>query len=162
MRSVQELIEFNNNNAARAMPKRRLQIVGPQEQFTKKLTVAHTDQTDLIQTLKSSMTSETAAAAKAHGRRRAGLQGINIALMENEIDMIIGPGDCSICAVAALVGYPTAMVPLGRLEGPGGMGQPQGLMIVGGNRGEGKMLEFMKLWERVIGPWKIPPLLQTE
>lgn len=64
MKSVQELIEFNNNNAARAMPKRRLQFVEPQEKLTNRSTEAHTDQTDLIETLKSSMTSETAAAAK--------------------------------------------------------------------------------------------------
>lgn len=106
------------------------------------------------------MPDEIAAAAVAHGRRLAGPEGIDATLAEHGIEMIIGPGDCSICAVAALVGYPTAMVPMGRLEGPGGLGQPQGLMIVGTAGSEGKILEFMKLWVQIVGPWKIPPLLQ--
>lgn len=106
------------------------------------------------------MPDSTAAATIAHGRQLAGPEGIDAALAEHRIDMIIGPGDCSICAVAALAGYPAAMVPLGRLESPGGRGQPQGLVIVGSAGGEGKMLEFMKLWAQVVGTWKIPPLLQ--
>jgi amidase len=78
--------------------------------FLTKSILAHTDQTDLIETLQSTLTDETAAAAKAHGRRIAGEQGLDATLAQNEIDMIIGPGDCSICALAALAGYPTAMV----------------------------------------------------
>lgn len=162
VRSVRELIEFNNKNATRAMPKRGFNFPPLQNRlFTDIFTGAHNDQTDLIQTLESTLTDEIAAAAKAHGRWLAGPQGIDVALAENEIDVIIGPGDCSICAVAALAGYPTGMVPMSRLEGPGGLGQPQGLMIVGGAGGERKMLEFMKLWKQVIGKWKVPPLLQT-
>ncbi|PCG89628.1 Amidase [Penicillium occitanis (nom. inval.)] len=141
--SVQELIEFNNKNAGRAMPE------------------PHTDQADLIQTLESTMTDETASAVKAQGKLLAGSQGIDAALAKNEIDLIIGPGDCEICAVAALAGYPKAMVPMSRLEGPVGLGQPQGLMIIGGAGSERKMFEFMKLWKEVIGTWKVPPLLET-
>lgn len=106
------------------------------------------------------MTDEVAANAIAYGRRLAGPEGIDRALRENNVDLIVGPGDCSICAVASLAGYPTAMVPLGTLEGEQGMGQPQGLMMVSGAGGEGKMLAFMKLWEEVVGEWKIPPLLR--
>lgn len=160
--SVQELIEFNNKNAGRAMPERRLtfpRIAG--RILTDKLTKAHTDQADLIQTLESTMTDETASAVKAQGKFLAGSQGIDAALAKNEIDLIIGPGDCEICAVAALAGYPKAMVPLSRLEGPVGLGQPQGLMIIGGAGSERKIFEFMKLWKEVIGTWKVPPLLET-
>lgn len=81
--------------------------------------------------------------------------------MENKIDLIIGPGDCEICAVAALAGYPKAMVPMSRLKGPVGLGQPQGLMIIGRAGSEAIMLQFMKLWKEVIGMWKVPPLLET-
>ncbi|EED24654.1 amidase, putative [Talaromyces stipitatus ATCC 10500] len=141
--SVPELVEFNNKNAAHAMPE------------------PHTDQTDLIQTLESTMTDETASAAKAHGKLLAGSQGIDAALTENKIDVIIGPGDCEICAVAALAGSPKAMVPMSRLKGSAGLGQPQGLMIIGGAGSESKMFQFMKLWKEVIGKWKVPPLLET-
>ncbi|OKL59330.1 hypothetical protein UA08_05396 [Talaromyces atroroseus] len=141
VRSVPELIDFNNKNAAHAMPE------------------PHTDQTDLIKTLESTLTDEIASAAKAHGREKAGPQGIDVALAENKIDVIIGPGDCAICVLAALAGYPTAMVPMSRLEGPGGLGQPQGLMMIGGAGCEGNMLKFMKLWKQVVGTWKVPPLL---
>ena len=122
---------------------------------------AHTDQSDLLETLKSNMTDSTAATALRHGRRLAGPEGIDHALTKHNVDFIIGPGDCAICAVAALAGYPTAVVPLGRLEGEGGMGQPQGLMMISGAGGESKMLDFMRLWEEVIGGWKVPPLLKT-
>ena len=107
------------------------------------------------------MTDATAAAALAHGRRLAGPAGIDRALADHSVDFIIGPGDCAICAVAALAGYPTAVVPLGILEGEGGMGQPQGLMMISGAGGEGRMLEFMRLWEGVVGGWKVPLLLRA-
>ncbi|RAL08827.1 amidase [Aspergillus homomorphus CBS 101889] len=139
--SVSELIDYNQQHASSALPE------------------PHTDQTDLIATLNSSLDDETAATATALAQRLAGLDGIDAALQANRIDLIISPGDCAICAVAALAGYPTAMVPLGRLGGPGGMGQPQGLMLISGNGGEAKLLQFMHLWKEVIGGWKIPPLL---
>lgn len=47
------------------------------------------------------------------------------------------------------------------LEGPAGLGQPQGLMIIGTAGSERQILEFMKLWEQVIGIWKVPRLLRT-
>ncbi|PWY83399.1 amidase [Aspergillus heteromorphus CBS 117.55] len=141
VRSVPELIEFNAHHASTALPP------------------PHTDQDDLQKTLESNLDEETAAAAKAHARRLAGPEGIDATLQQHGIDVIVGPGDCAICAVAALAGYPTGMVPLGRLEGPGGLGQPQGLMLVGPKGGEGKLLEFMRLWEDVVGDWRVPPLL---
>ena len=103
------------------------------------------------------MSEATAAAATEWGRRRAGPEGIDHALTKHGIDLIVGPGDCSICVVASLAGYPTAMVPLGTLEGQEGMGQPQGLMIISTAMAERKMLEFMRLWEEILGPSKVPP-----
>ncbi|PYI09724.1 amidase [Aspergillus sclerotiicarbonarius CBS 121057] len=139
--SVQELVEYNEQNAASAMPE------------------PHPDQKDLIDTLHSPMTEESAAAAAAHGHRLAGPEGIDATLEKHQIDLIVGPGDCATCAVAALAGYPTAMLPMSRLEGKGGMGQPQGLMVVGSAGSEGKMLQLMRRWAEVMGPWEIPPLL---
>ncbi|PWY96124.1 amidase [Aspergillus sclerotioniger CBS 115572] len=139
--SVEELVEYNEQNAASAMPE------------------PHSDQKDLIDTLHSSMAEESVAAAKAYGHRRAGPEGIDAALEKHQIDLIIGPGDCATCAVAALAGYPTAMLPMSRLEGKGGMGQPQGLMVVGSAGSEGKMLQLMQRWGEVVGPWEVPPLL---
>ncbi|GLA27012.1 hypothetical protein AnigIFM63326_004199 [Aspergillus niger] len=139
--SVPELIQYNEQHAASAMPQ------------------PHTDQTDLKETLKSTMTEETATAAKAYAQRLAGPDGIDAALQSSRINLIIGPGDCAICAVAALAGYPTAMVPLDRLEGPGGLGQPQGLMLIASAGGEAQILAFIQLWKQIVGDWKIPPLL---
>ncbi|GAQ35529.1 amidase [Aspergillus tubingensis] len=139
--SVPELIQYNKKHASSAMPQ------------------PHTDQTDLEETLKSKLTEDKAAAAKAYAQHLAGPDGIDATLQDNRIDLIIGPGDCAICAVAALAGYPTAMVPLDRLEGPGGLGQPQGLMLITSAGGEAKILAFMQLWKQVVGDWKIPPLL---
>ncbi|RAK95966.1 amidase [Aspergillus ibericus CBS 121593] len=140
--SVQELVEYNEQNAAIAMPE------------------PHSDQKDLIDTLHSSLTDESAAVIKAYGHRLAGPEGIDATLAKHQIDLIIGPGDCATCAVAALAGYPTAMLPMSRLEGKGGMGQPQGLMVVGSAGSEGRMLQLMQRWAEVVGPWEIPPLLR--
>lgn len=81
---------------------------------------------------------------------------IDDALEQLNIDMIIGPGDCSLCVLASLAGYPSAMVPMHTLQGPEGMGQPQGLMIIGTQGSEGKLLNFMRLWERENGGTEIP------
>ncbi|PYI34980.1 amidase [Aspergillus indologenus CBS 114.80] len=139
--SVPELIEWNKAHASVALPP------------------PHTDQNDLLETLKSTMNDEKAAAAKAYAQRLAGAEGIDATLAKHGIDIIIGPGDCAICAVAALAGYPTGMVPLGRLEGPGGLGQPQGLMLISRAGGEQKLLQFMHLWKEIVGDWEVPPLL---
>lgn len=105
------------------------------------------------------MTEEKATAAKAYAQHLAGPDGIDATLRENHINLIIGPGDCAICAVAALAGYPTAVAPLDRLEGPGGLGQPQGLMLITSAGGEAQILAFMQLWKQVVGDWKVPSLL---
>ncbi|RAH66303.1 amidase [Aspergillus aculeatinus CBS 121060] len=141
VQSVPELIEWNKDHASIAMPP------------------PHTDQTDLLETLKSSMDDEKAAAAKTYAQRLAGPEGIDATVEKHGVDIIIGPGDCAICAVAALAGYPTGMVPLGRLEGPGGLGQPQGLMLISRAGGEQKLLQFMHQWKEIAGDWEVPPLL---
>lgn len=156
--SVPELIQYNEQHAASAMPQRKLSSLFLNKSRYLSL-LAHTDQTDLKETLKSTLTEETATAAKAYAQRLAGPDGIDVALQSSRINLIIGPGDCAICAVAALAGYPTAMVPLDRLEGPGGLGQPQGLMLIASAGGEAQILAFMQLWKQVVGDWKIPPLL---
>lgn len=79
------------------MPERRLSFPRLANRIlTNEPTEAHTDQADLIQTLRSTMTDETASAVKAQGKPLAGSQGIDAALAKNEIDLIIGPGDCEI------------------------------------------------------------------
>lgn len=52
------------------------------------------------------------------------------------------------------------MIPLSTLTGDYGMGQPQGLMMVSSRGAERTMLAFMKLWEEIVGEWKVPSLLQ--
>lgn len=140
--TVNDLIAFNSANASRAMPP------------------PHTDQTDLIATTESKLSAHEADELLSQARTRAS-ESIDAALNDHGIDVIIGPGDCPLCTVAALAGYPTAMVPLGVLESEEGMGQPQGLMVIAGKDGEGAMLRFMKLWEQdVVGRAKVPVLLR--
>ncbi|KAI9833738.1 MAG: hypothetical protein M1819_003471 [Sarea resinae] len=147
--SLPELIQFNKDNASRAMPE------PPTTQ------TAHPNQSDLLASLASTMTSADAAAATTHGRRLA-RAAIDHALALHGVDFLLGPGDCSICGPASLAGYPTAMVPLGVLHGDQGMGQPQGLMMLGPAGSEGTMLRFMGLWADVVGAWEVPALLRDE
>lgn len=121
---------------------------------------AHADQDDLVKVLEDCTSPDTVTVATAHARKLAGPLGIDRCLSETGADVIIGPGDCSICVVAALAGYPSAMIPLGTLTGNFGMGQPQGLMMVSTKGAEGTILAFMKLWEDLVGEWKVPSMLQ--
>ena len=123
---------------------------------------AYEDQSRLVGMLSSNMNENEAVRRVAYGRESAGRQGIDKALAEHNIDIIIGPGDSGICDIAAQAGYPTAMVPLGMLKGKYGLRQPHGLMITSRKNGEGKMLEFMMLWEEIVGNWQALSLLREE
>lgn len=121
---------------------------------------AHTDQTDLLEILETKCRQADVDEIEAVIYPRA-KQGIQDCLESNEIDIVVGPGDCSICVLASLGKCPSAMVPYTLLTGEKGMGQPQGLMIITKAGDEGKMLEFMKLWEAQIGPWQTATRLKT-
>jgi len=137
VRTLDELVEWNTAYADRAMP------------------APHGDQADLIATLQTEETADTSAKAISYGRSRA-REGIRECLERDDVDIIAGPGDCGICIVAALAGYPAAMVPMTVLGGEKGMGQPQGLMLIANAGHEAKIIEFMQLWESVVGSWQTP------
>jgi amidase len=107
------------------------------------------------------MAPKKATRETTHARHFA-RQGIDNCLSKSKIDLVIGPGNCAICATACLAGYPTGLI----LKGEKGMGQPQGLMMIStGNSGESEMLRFMRVWERdVVGEeaWSVPGLLTGE
>lgn len=117
--------------------------------------LAHTDQADLIRTLEADITVAEVEEATSKTRTFA-QEKIRRCLEDNDIDMICGPGDCVICIVASIAGFPAAMVPMSFLKGETGMGQPQGLMILSHGEAEGKMHEFMNLWQDIAGPWQVP------
>ncbi|KAF2154254.1 amidase [Myriangium duriaei CBS 260.36] len=137
VKTLKDIVDWNEANAKYAMPE------------------PHTNQSDLYDALNSKYTQGEVKKMQAEYHAKA-REAIEDCLSSNDIDIIIGPGDCSICVVASLARCPSAMVPMTILTGEKGMGQPQGLMIISKRHDEGKMLEFMKLWNKHIGPWQIP------
>lgn len=118
----------------------------------------HDDQKSLEESLKQSTeTSPEYVADMLNFARTKAREGITKVLDDHGIDLILGPGDCGICIVASFAGWPSGMVPMTRLRGKG-LGQPQGLMMISRERGEGHMIHFASAWESLIGRLD-PPML---
>ena len=85
------------------------------------------------------------------------IKAIQKTLVENRIDVIMGPADARIASVAAAAGYPVATVPLGFAHFNG---RAFGMNIIAGGDQEEKILQVMSAWESTFGPWVPPPILE--
>lgn len=159
VKTFKDIVDWNEAHPELGMPERRSSHRSVAAANTDSQP-AHTNQQDLLDVLNATITPEELDKMRIPITAKA-KQGIEDCLKVNEVDIIVGPGDCGICVVASIARCPSAMVPYSILNGEKGMGQPQGLMIITKPHDEGKMLEFMKLWEKEIGPWKAPTRLKT-
>jgi amidase len=98
-------------------------------------------------------------------------EGIDKALAQYDIDVIIGPADSFLSSLAAAagwnltpissfptlmgIGYPIATVPIGRMDFNG---RPFGLVALTTAHKEAKLLHFMSAWEKTFLPWPVPNL----
>lgn len=118
--------------------------------------IGHSNQDALIASLDNDMTDEhyEVALKKTRAMARAAIQK---SFNDNELNVIMGPGDGLIPIVAAIAGYPVATVPLGYADFNG---RAFGLNIIGLDGQEDRILEAMSAWEETFpNARQAPPML---
>ena len=88
----------------------------------------------------SASTHETTVSAL---RRLAGLEGMELVMRRNDIDIVLAASDSTLVAYSAWAGWPVATVPLGNWDKNG---QPWGMFALA--RTEGDLVRFMAGWEK--------------
>ncbi|KAH7386225.1 amidase signature domain-containing protein [Cadophora sp. MPI-SDFR-AT-0126] len=115
------------------------------------------DQDFLLDALHIDLTPGEYAKYLSHTRDVARRRGLDRIFRDCEVDVIIGPTDSDLPALAAGAGYPIAAVPLGYADFNG---RPFGLVALAAEHQEAKLFNFMAAWEVTFGPRKPPPMLQ--
>lgn len=93
--------------------------------------------------------------------RNRAREAIERARSEQGLDVLLGPADSRLAAVASLAGYPIACMPLGRwTQGEHSNGRCFGIYALSfeGRAGELMLLRFMQAWEQYVAKFE-PPLL---
>ncbi|NIJ07334.1 amidase [Sphingomonas vulcanisoli] len=144
-RALAGVIAFNDANAAREMP-----LFG-QESFLAAEQTKGLDDPDYL-------------AARKRSARKAGPEGIDRLLKDNDVVALVGPtagpavpidavngdhfgGGPDAGSIAAVAGYPHLTVPMGRIQG-----LPVGLSFIGTKWSEAKLLALGYAYEQARGP----------
>jgi amidase len=147
VRSLEEVIAFNEAHAERTMPYFRQELL-------------------LLAQAKGGLDEGAYLEARAECLRRSRDEGIDAALRDHRLDAIVAPtttpawaidpidgdrrlGLCS--SPAAMAGYPHVTVPAGFVHG-----LPVGLSFFGGAYEEGKLLAYAHAFERAAGVLRAP------
>ncbi|KAL7784150.1 amidase signature domain-containing protein [Trichoderma ceciliae] len=134
--NAEDIVKFNKENSEKAMP------------------APYTEQNDLEKSLNCNEEPEKIEALRI-GLRYVGQQLINKAFDTQGVNIIVAPGDSSLCIHAAAAGYPIATAPIGQLRYNG---RPFGLCILARANDEESLLRFMAAYEVVAAPRPIPNL----
>jgi len=121
-KTLEDVIEFNKAHADREMPRE------------------HPDQSALIKGVEDTSTEDFVKSVQAHVQHLARAQGIDKALDEHGVDVIVAPGDSPITSLTTSADYPVAAVPNGVLSI---YGRPHGLSVLTRAGNEMKLMEFM-------------------
>jgi len=133
--TLEDIITFNTSHAATQLPP------------------DYSSQAGLLRAARTTMPPETYHDTVAHARHAARDLGIDKTLRENDVDVLIGPADGPLFAVAAAAGYPIGTLPLSCLERNG---RPFGCVCLAGVGREDIVLIVMGGWERMVGGRKEP------
>ncbi|KAL7930155.1 amidase signature domain-containing protein [Trichoderma chlorosporum] len=134
--SAEDIVKFNKDNSDKAMPP------------------PYTEQKDLEKSLKCNDDPEKIEGLR-NGLRQVAQQIINTAFDTQGVNLIVAPGDSSLCIHAAAAGYPIATAPIGQLRYNG---RPFGLCIMARANEEELLLRFMAAYEAVATPRPVPNL----
>lgn len=104
------------------------------------------------------MTAETFNNA-LDAMRSSASRAIDKTLLDNEIDVILGPADARMASLAAVAGYPVASVPLGFADFNG---RAFGMNMIARAGQEAKMLQVMSAWEETFPKAHSPPPVLVE
>ncbi|KAJ4302946.1 hypothetical protein N0V90_001837 [Kalmusia sp. IMI 367209] len=94
----------------------------------------------------------------AYAKKIVGLQEIVKALDDNEVDVVLGPGDRVLFQIAGAVGYPVATLPLGYIDFNG---RPFGLQMTTKAYQEALIVQVQGAWEATFPKHQAPPLGQV-
>ncbi|KAL7941016.1 amidase signature domain-containing protein [Trichoderma barbatum] len=134
--SAEDIVKFNKDNSSKAMPP------------------PYTEQNDLEKSLSCNDDPEKIEGLR-NGLRHVAQQIINTAFDTQGVNLIVAPGDSSLCIHAAAAGYPIATAPIGHLRYNG---RPFGLCILARANEEELLLRFMAAYEAVAAPRPVPNL----
>ncbi|KAH7397975.1 amidase signature domain-containing protein [Cadophora sp. MPI-SDFR-AT-0126] len=139
-KNLQELIAFNKEHADLELPEEY-----PSQSY---LEFALHPQIDHDQYVKD----------KASMRQLGGPDGIDRAMKEHQVDVIIAPSNSPVSSISAAAGYPIATVPLGIIDK---YKVPFGISVISTAFAEVKLLKFMSAFEATF-PKIPPPPIQEE
>jgi amidase len=146
------VIDFNQRNAERVMPWFGQQLLEQAQ-------------------ARPGLDAEPYLAARERARRRAGPEGIDAALKNSGVDLLIAPttgpawsidlvnGDRVLgsgYSVAAVAGYPSLTIPTGKVHD-----LPVGFVLIGPAWSEAKLLEVADRYEDLRGPLSGPKYLPS-
>ncbi|KAK4067541.1 hypothetical protein Trihar35433_6101 [Trichoderma harzianum] len=135
--SLEDLIEFNKTHADKELPP------------------GADNQAALLRAVQAEMTDDEYNDIMNSARELCGKKGIDKTLEENDVDIIIGPGDGPMFGIALTAGYPVATVPLGYLEFNG---RPFGMQIAAKAHQEALLIQAQSAWEATFPKRQPPPL----
>jgi amidase len=87
-------------------------------------------------------------------KRWAATEGVDKVMKEHGVDVIVAPSD-RIYQLTFTADYPLASVPFKCVESSG---RPYGLHVIAKANEEDKIIKFMSVWERTVGPRRVPDL----
>ncbi|CAK7233312.1 hypothetical protein SCUCBS95973_008552, partial [Sporothrix curviconia] len=135
--TLKDLIDFNEAHADEELPP------------------SANNQDGLVRALNAHMADDEYHALLAFARNRCGPGGVDKALEENDVDVIIGPGDGPLFAIPGTAGYPVASLPLGYLDFNG---RPFGMQITAKAHQEALLIQAQSAWEATFSKRQPPPL----
>ncbi|KAF2106745.1 amidase family protein [Lophiotrema nucula] len=141
IRCLKDLIDFNEEHVEQELPR------------------SANNQNVFIRALNSNMTSERHDEIIRWARNRCGKEGIDKTLDENDVDVIIGPGDGPMFVISGTAGYPVASLPLGRLDFNG---RPFGLQVTTRAHQEALLIQVQSAWESMFPRRQPPPLDEVD
>lgn len=101
---------------------------------------AYATQSELEAALTQTMSEEEHRTAVSELRRLAGRDGLEKAMRESEVDIVVSASDSLAVAFAGAAGWPIATVPVGNLQTNG---QPFGFFAVAPSGREDLLFKFM-------------------
>ncbi|PTB49596.1 hypothetical protein M431DRAFT_500069 [Trichoderma harzianum CBS 226.95] len=138
VRTLDELIRFNQNHAEKALPP------------------DYDNQDQLQNAATMTMSDEEHDFLLRHARKVGRDIGIDKTLKEYDVDLIIAPADSPVNLLVSAAGYPSATMPLSYLEYNG---RPIGLVAFTTAGGEGMLLNFLRAYENTFPKRRPPGLL---
>ncbi|KAK3379119.1 amidase signature domain-containing protein [Lasiosphaeria ovina] len=142
VRTVQDLVQFNLDNAAIELPVGFL--TGDTE---------HPGQEIITGAANNEMTGEEFARYSVQMRETAA-NAVEALLKEHDIDVIIGSSDARLAGIAAAAGFPIGNVPLGFADFNG---RAIGLSLLAPAGQDLTILKVMSAWEKSLPMARVPP-----